>query len=213
MGRLFESIPSSYVAGYEVARKVDRELADRYIRYTVIGDPAGDDVVADLADRHSPAEVHVLISRALKSGGALPGGRDVPESLRNFAAELTEAPDWFDEDLAMAATRGFFRNSDMVLGALVGGAIIEGFSTLISKSFRIRSRIIENGVRRLKQNLAQLLDQYMPGGMLPGGDGWRMSIRIRLIHAQARRLIRPTSEWDESVCAATIWIRRARQSR
>ncbi len=86
----------------------------------------------------------------------------------------------------------------MVLGALVGGAIIEGFSTLISKSFRIRSRIVENGVRRLKQNLAQLLDQYMPGGILPGGDGWRLSIRIRLIHAQARRLIRQTEEWDES---------------
>ena len=197
MGRLIESIPSCYVDGYEVACKVDRQLADRYVRYTEIGDPAGDNVVADLAERYSPAEVHAIVSRALKNSENLP--EDAPESLRNFAVELAEVPEWFDEDLAMAATRGFLRNSDMVLGALVGGAIIEGFSTLISKSFRIRSRIIENGVRRLKQNLAQLLDQYMPDGMLPGGDGWRMSIRIRLIHAQARRLIRPTSEWDESV--------------
>ena len=189
-------IPSSYAAGYEAARKVDSRLAERYIRHTLIGDPAADEVVADLAKRYTPAQVHPIVSRALKIGAELP--EDAPESLRNFTAELAEAPEWFDEDIAMTATRAFLRNSDMVLGALVGGAIIEGFSTMISKSFRIRSRIVENGVRRLKQNLAQLLDQYMPGGMLPGGDGWRMSIRIRLIHAQARRLIRPTPEWDES---------------
>lgn len=196
MKRLFESIPSSYAAGYEAARKVDSQLAENYIRHTVIGDPIADEVVADLAKSYTPAQVHPVVSRALKSGAKLPG--DAPESLRSFTAELAEVPEWYDEDLAMTATRAFLRNSDMVLGGLVGGAIIEGFSTMISKSFRIRSRIIENGVRRLKQNLAQLLDQYMPDGMLPGGDGWRMSVRIRLIHAQARRLIRSTPEWDES---------------
>ncbi len=189
-------VPSCYVAGYEAARKADRDVADLYVRHTVIGDPSGDEVVAELAERYTPGEVHGIVARALNSSGDVP--KDLPDCLRSFVAKLADAPDWFDERLAAAATRGFLRNSDMVLGALVGGAIIEGFSTLISKSFRIRSRIVENGVRRLKQNLAQLLDQYMPGGILPGGDGWRLSIRIRLIHAQARRLIRQTEEWDES---------------
>ena len=69
------------------------------------------------------------------------------------------------------------------LGGLVAAAIIEGFSTLISKSFRIRSRIAENGVHRLKQNLLQLLEQYLPGGIEPGGDAWKLSLRIRLVHA------------------------------
>ena len=189
-------VPSRYVGGYEAARKVDRELADLYVRYTVIGDPSGDEVVAELAERYTPGEIHGIVAKALDSPGNAP--KDLPACIRSFVAELADAPEWFDERLAAAATRGFLRNSDMVLGALVGGAIIEGFSTMISKSFRIRSRIVENGVRRLKQNLAQLLDQYMPGGILPGGDGWRLSIRIRLIHAQARRLIRQTEEWDES---------------
>lgn len=195
-GTFVAPVPSCYVGGYEAARKVDRAFADLYVRYTVIGDPSGDEVVAELAERYTPGEVHGIVARALDSPGNVP--KDLPACIRSFVAELADAPEWFDERLAAAATRGFLRNSDMVLGALVGGAIIEGFSTLISKSFRIRSRIVENGVRRLKQNLAQLLDQYMPGGILPGGDGWRLSIRIRLIHAQARRLIRQTEEWDES---------------
>ena len=191
-----EPIPSGYVDGHEAACKVDREFADLYIRHTVVGDPVADDVVADLAERCAPAEVHAVIAGALENPGDLQG--TCPKLLRDFVAELADAPKWFDEDLARTATSGFIRNADMVLGALVGAAIIEGFSTLISKSFRIRSRITENGVRRLKQNLAQLVEQFMPGGITPGGDGWRLSIRIRLVHAQARRLLRATPEWDES---------------
>ena len=87
------------------------------------------------------------------------------------------------DSAAESASQAFIRNSDLVLGGLVAAAIIEGFSTLISKSFRIRSRIAENGVHRLKQNLLQLLEQYLPGGIEPGGDAWKLSLRIRLVHA------------------------------
>lgn len=48
---------------------------------------------------------------------------------------------------------------------LVRGSIVEGFSTLISKSFRIRGRVTNSGVRRLKQNGMQLVEQYLPAGM------------------------------------------------
>ena len=125
--------------------------------------------------------------------------QDTPEALRDLIADAGVLPDWFDRELVRDATRAFLRNSEMVLGALVGGAIIEGFSTLISKSFRIRSRIMTNGVRRLKQNLLQLVEQYLPGGIEPGGDGWKLSLRIRLVHAQARRLVATADEWDHSI--------------
>ena len=189
-------VPASFVVGYEVARGVDPEFADRYVRHTLIGDPVADEVVAELAETCTPAEIHGVIAGALHNHLHPP--ENVPEPLRELIRELADEAEWFDRDLAQAATRGFLRNSDLVLGALVGGAIIEGFSTLISKSFRIRGRIVNNGVRRLKQNLLQLVEQYLPGGILPGGDGWRLSIRIRLVHAQARLLIRQASVWDES---------------
>ena len=190
------TVPSVYVAGYDAACRVDYDFAVRYIGHTLIGDPAADEVVAELTARHPSADVHAAIGRALENCRNLP--KDVPECLRGFVEQQTEPPEWFDEGLAQEATRGFLRNSDMVLAALVGGAIIEGFATLISKSFRLRGRILDNGVRRLKQNLLHLTEQYMPGGILPGGDGWKLSIRIRLVHAAARRLLHQAPEWDES---------------
>ena len=195
MGEPGLKIPSCYVDGYEAARRVDPEFAETYIRHTTVGDPAADAVVEELAAIATPRQVHGIIAATLEHWDELPA--DTPESLRRLVAESAVVPDWFDPELAMSATRAFLRNSDMVLGGLIAGAIIEGFSTLISKSFRIRSRIVTNGVRRLKQNLLQLLEQYLPGGMEPGADGWTLSLRIRLVHAQARMLIRKQSdEWD-----------------
>ena len=193
MGNANLNIPSCYVDGYEVARKVDPEMAEMYIRHTMIGDPVADAVVADLAANASPREVHGVIASTLDNWDNLPPG--TPEPLRNLVHTSGVVPDWYDRELAMDATRAFLRNSDMVLGGLIAGAIVEGFSTLISRSFRIRSRIVTNGVRRLKQNMLQLCDQFLPGGMDPGADGWKLSLRIRLVHAQSRLLLKDSDDW------------------
>ena len=190
------TIPSGYVDGFEAARKADPELAEAYIHHTAVGDPAADAVVEELAATASPEQVHDIIRATLNNWDDPPAG--TPESLRNLVATSAAVPDWYDPAVAMRATRAFMRNSDMLLGGLVAGAIVEGFSTLIGKSFRIRSRIMTNGVRRLKQNLLQLFEQYMPGGMAPGADGWRLTVRIRLVHAQSRMLIKASDEWDEA---------------
>ena len=187
-------VPTSYVAGYEAARAVDSRLADDYIRHTTLGDPLADRVVEDLATTCAPDKVPSLIASALRDPFQLPDG--LPDSLSDLVGEVSVIPDWFDPELARAATRGFIRNSNIIPAALAGAAIVEGFSTLISKSFRIRGRITQNGVRRLRQNLLHLADQYLPGGMEPGGDGWRLTLRIRLVHTQSRMLLKASDEWD-----------------
>ena len=168
-------------------------MAECYLRHTTQGDPLADQAVEQLT-KVAPRDVHATIARTVDRHFDPP--RDTPEALRELIASCAVVPDWFEPEVAFKASRAFLRNSDLVLAALVAGAIIEGFSTLISKSFRIRSRIIQNGVRRLKQNTLQLTEQFMPGGLTPGGDAWKLSLRIRLVHAQARMLIRASEEWD-----------------
>lgn len=187
-------IPACYVDGYEAARAIDPELAERYIRHTTQGDPPADRAVEQLSETVEARHVHRTIARAVDRHDDPPG--DTPEALRDLIREAAVVPAWWDPDIAMTATRAFLRNSDAVLAGLVSGAIVEGFSTLISKSFRIRSRITLNGVRRLKQNTLQLTEQFMPGGNEPGSDAWKLSLRIRLVHAQARLLLRQSDEWD-----------------
>ena len=44
----------------------------------------------------------------------------------------------------------------------------------------------------------------LPGSLGRHGDGWKLSVRIRLIHAQVRRLIRESGQWDESVLGTPL---------
>lgn len=199
-------IPEEYLAGYDRAHARDAEFAEAYVRHTTIGDPIGDETAADLAE--FPAQrVHEIIARAMADPAKLPP--EAPASLGRFMEESMEVPVWFDEEATRISSRAFLRNSDVVLAALVAGSIVEGFATLISKSFRIRGRVTSMGVRRLKQNGLHLLESYLPGGVLPLSDGWRLSLRIRLVHARSRRLIRESEEWEEErhglpVSAATL---------
>ncbi len=74
--------------------------------------------------------------------------------------------------------------------------LVDGFSTLISKSFVQTGRIFDNGVWRLKQNNRHQMEIFWPGGLDRQGDGWKLSVRIRFVHAQVRRLLAQTTEWE-----------------
>ena len=194
-------VPKAFLAGYEAARERDPELAETYIRHTTVGDPLADRVARDLF-LHRPGEVHSILAKALESPESV--GPDTPDSVREFVAHALDVPGWFDPEIARVASRAFLRNSDIVLEGLVGGSIVEGFSTLISKSFRIRGRVVSAGVRRLKANGMQLVEQYLPGGMEPAGDGWRLTLRVRLVHARSRYLISQSDEWDSEAYGVPI---------
>ena len=98
----------------------------------------------------------------------------------------------------------FLSHPDQFLAAFAGGAIVEGFSTMISKSFALTGRMIDDGVRRLKQNLRHLLDMFLPRGIEPLGDGWRLTVRIRLVHARVRSLLRTSEEWDHDAWGTPV---------
>ena len=99
-------------------------------------------------------------------------------------------PDWVDFDSFLPGIRMFHRNSHLILGAFVGGTLVEGFATNISKAFFVSGRLRDQGVRRLRQNNRHMIEIFMPNGLSRDGDGWKLSVRIRLVHAQLRRVAR-----------------------
>ena len=105
-------------------------------------------------------------------------------------------PDWLDHSAFAPGVRAFQRNSVAVLLAFVTGVLIDGFSTLISKSFVQTGRIFDNGVWRLRQNNRHQMEIFWPGGLERHGDGWKLSVRIRFVHAQIRLLLAQTEEWE-----------------
>ncbi|MBX3653839.1 MAG: DUF2236 domain-containing protein [Ramlibacter sp.] len=185
--------PREYQAGHQLARALDQDLADRYVRHTLIGDPEVDEMLAEL-DGHGAALKHGWIQRGIEGGAdAIP---DAPACARELFDRIAEVPSWWRPGDELPGCRAFHRHSQMFLGAFVAGVLVEGFSTLISKSFSITGRLTDSGVRRLKQNNRHLVEIFMPGGLDRQADGWKLSVRIRLVHGQLRRLLARSPEWD-----------------
>ena len=199
-------VPSVYAAGYEKARLIDPVLAGSYVALTRVGDPPVDAVMSDLEPLGQKEAARLLGGAIEQSEEVL---RDAPASLQDLMHGVSRVPVWYDRPAAQCGCRAFFKNSDDILAAYVAGAIVEGFSTMISKSFAITGRVIDNGVRRLKQNVRHLVNIFMPRGIEPSADGWKLSLRNRLVHARVRRLFRNSQEWNQDawgvpICGAHI---------
>ncbi len=188
------NIPSDYIPGYQKARSVDEEVANNYIAHTNIGDPVMDAVVEELASLPQD-QVHRFIRAGMEEDRE--GLQKAPQLLRDFFVDAPQPdPDWLDRDAFGPGIRAFQRNSTLVLSAFVTGTLVDGFSTLISRSFVQTGRIFDNGVWRLKQNNRHQLEIFWPGGLWRYGEGWKLSVRIRFVHAQVRRLLGATAEWE-----------------
>ena len=187
-------IPSEYTEGYAKGRAIDPERAANYVAHTTVGDPLADAMVADLAELD-----HEESSRLIKlgmHGGDESAWRAAPASVREFFVSISEPPDWVDLPSFLPGCRMFHRNTRLVLAAMVGGVLVEGFSTNIARSFFLTGKLRDQGVRRLKQNNRHMLEIFMPGGMERHNDGWTHSVRVRLVHARIRQLIAKSGEWD-----------------
>ena len=196
------NIPSDYNAGYEKARAVAPDIAANYVAHTLIGDPLGEAMTEDLAEL-GEAESGRLIRAAMNEEGeeAL---RDAPASLRAFFKDAATPPEWLDYSAFAPGVRMFHRNSQVILGAFVAGVLIEGFTTNIAKSFFITGRVRDQGVRRLGQNNRHMMEIFLPGGLYRDGDGWKLSVRIRIVHARMRYLLNNSEDWDTEAWGAPI---------
>ncbi len=190
-------VPTCYRhPGVEEARAFDPEMAGNYLAHTVIGDPLADAAIEALSSmKQSASEEGRLIAAYMNKtdGENLPDAPPEVEALFDHASTL---PDWLELSALAPGVHMFHRNLKMVLGGMIAGTLVEGFSTNISKSFFITGRLRDQGVRRLQQNNRHMTEIFFPNGLERFGDGWKLSVRIRLIHAQIRRLLTESEEWD-----------------
>ena len=197
-------MPTAYPPGYEKARLIDPRIADQYIDHTMIGDPLGERMAEDL-EQFSREETTRWIEAAMNREGeeAL---RGAPDSLRELFREAETLPDWMDADNSSLASgiEMFHRNSTTFLLAFVTGVLLEGFTTNIAKSFHITGRVRDQGLRRLENNNRHMMDIFFPGGLQREGDGWKLSVRIRIVHSRMRRLLSQSQEWDTEAWGTPI---------
>ncbi|MCQ3809032.1 MAG: DUF2236 domain-containing protein [Acidimicrobiia bacterium] len=195
MNQLPNNTPTDYQhEGYSRAQALDPEMAKNYVAHTMIGDPLADAAIEALSSMKR-SESSRIIAAFMESAD----GKDhahAPDAVHEFFAHAAKPPDWFDQSALAPGVRMFHRNSTQVGFGMVGGVLIEGFKTNISRSFFITGRLRDQGVRRLQQNNRHMLEIFIPGGLERFGDGWKLSVRVRLVHAQVRHLLANTEDWD-----------------
>ena len=137
-------------------------------------------------------DLHAFIEAGIEQhDGVL---REAPQPLRDFFWNFEE-PAWLDNKAFEPGIRCFNINVDLMLVAFVTGVLVEGFSTLIAKSFNATGRTAATP-RRLMQNNRQLMEIFYPGGLQRDGDGWKLSTRVRFVHARIRSLLARSGDWD-----------------
>lgn len=188
--------PTAYRSGYDIARAVAPELAAQYVRHTLLGDTLADDAIAALADC-DPRAVERYILAGIE--GDRKSLSSAPRPFRKLFADIEPGPPaWFDPRLSHAAAVAFLANSDLFMRAFIV-VTLRNVATSISKAFFTTGRVgSEHGIRRIRQNTQHFLQTMRPHTLDDHADGWSLSIRIRFIHAQVRRLIRRSGAWDET---------------
>ena len=188
------TIPTDYLEGYEQALAVNPELAERYVAHTTIGDPMADALMEDLSHIEPDRAFRFLQAGMDEDWDAL---AEAPPCVEEFFRSIETPPDWVDLEAFQPGIRVFHKHSSVLLAGMLGGVLVEGFSTNIAKSFFITGRLRDQGVRRLQQNNRHMIELFFPNGLSRQGDGWKLSVRIRLVHAQVRRLLAQSEDWEE----------------
>lgn len=189
--------PSAYLENYAKALLHDQAAADNYIRHTTIGDPELDPIMEELSSL-PPADLHRFVKAGIEQETDVL--RTAPKVLRDFFDHVDSyVPPWVDFESFKPGMRAFHENMSNMLIAYAIGSAVEGFSTLVSKSFSITRRVTGLGPgaeRRLRQNNRHMIEVYYPGGLKRDGDGWKVSTRIRFIHARMRKLLMESDDWN-----------------
>ena len=186
-------IPIAYQPGYEKARASNPELADKYIEHTLIGDPEADALVNAIAAADQEQQGEFITAGMDEDAEAL---RSAPPAVGEFFDRIGTPPEWFNPKSVYPGCRSFHAYSDLFLTVFVTDIIIRGFTTIISQSFFITGRLTDSGVQRLRQNIRHLLEIMLPGGLERHGEGWKLSVRLRLVHARVRQQLLASEEWD-----------------
>jgi hypothetical protein len=194
-------LPSRFLnASAARARFGDR--IDRLGAYLTRVDPAADAIV-EAMETMPAGEGWALFRRAAQTGIASTPG--APEAMRAFFAEVERVPMWVDWETLDRGGAVLMRAGP--LGGMVLGlkSLVLGYASPAgNKPLILSGRLEEQAGRRLSETARFVQATIAPGGMRPHGLGWQLTLNVRLIHAQVRRMILRSGRWDDAAWGAPI---------
>jgi hypothetical protein len=184
------SFPRRYV-NLDAARQQFGDRVDRLGRHFFHSDDPADGVIDAMAAMGK--EGWEVFERGLRGEPI----DDAPRVMRDLIEEAAHVPAWVD-------WRTCDRGGAMLMRAgPLGGAVLGARSLVLgyaspggNKPLVFSGRLKEQAARRLNETARFVQAVCRPGGMRPFGEGWQITLKVRLIHAQVRRMILASGRWD-----------------
>ena len=134
-----------------------------------------------------------LFERGLR-GEPMPGA---PAPLRHMLEEAAHVPAWVD-------WKTCDRGGDLLMRAgPLGGAVLGARSLVLgyaspggNKPLVFSGRLKEKAAARLNETARFVQAVSRPAGMRPFAEGWQITLKVRLIHAQVRKMLLKSERWD-----------------
>lgn len=192
--------PARYSNLTEARRRFGSRV-DRLAPFFERVDPLADAVVDSI--EKMPGRGFKMLERALTHG--ISAVDDAPGSFRALFAELDTVPPWVDEPT-------LDRGGALLMRAGVLGGICLGAKSLVvgyaspggNKPLVFSGRLVESASRRLNETSRFVQAVCRPGGMQRFADGFHITVKVRLMHAQVRRMLMKSDRWDSTRWGAPI---------
>jgi hypothetical protein len=178
------------------------QLAERLLAALGETDPLADELIKTLNDPTIPFSQRDL-DHWLKHGSL--STDELPTAAQRFFAQLESIPSWVDWKRVNKGGDVLFRSG--ILGGMVLGAksLIYGYCAPGgNKPLVMSGRFRKMGKRRLGETSRFVEAVSQPGGMGRWGEGFAITVRVRLMHAQVRHLIWKSNTWEPDKWGAPI---------
>ncbi|PCC70225.1 hypothetical protein SAMN02745121_03454 [Nannocystis exedens] len=128
-----------------------------------------------------------------------------PEPVAALLESVAGLPEWA-RPARLARASHLFSRAGVVGGFVLGlRSLVLGYAAPAgNKPLAFSGRLREAAPRRLAETARFVTAVCEPGGLLPGGEGRAIALRVRLMHAQVRRLLLATGRWDRAAWAVPI---------
>ncbi|WP_374443750.1 oxygenase MpaB family protein [Stella sp.] len=166
---------------------------DALARFRAMGDPLADALAADLRPLGRHGET--MFETALRDGiGAV---ADPPDSLRALFATVDHVPYWVDWRVMNRASAAVLRAN------IVGAAVLGCYSVPLfyrlgrgAKPLAMTDALVSGAVRRGRRTARFVIETCFPFGLQRDAEGFRLTLRIRLLHARTRLAMLADPGWD-----------------
>jgi hypothetical protein len=186
-------IPSRFCNLVEARRRFG-DLADLSAEALMQGDPLADATIKSFEGQ--PREFSIQkIETALANG--IESVKDCPDALKDLFRSAESIPDWVNWTHVEAGQAAMIRegeDSGLVLTA--ASLMADYWSPAFSKPLTLTGSLIGDTARRLLQTSAWWVETHTPGGMRREHEGFRTTLRVRLIHARVRYMLQKSGLWQ-----------------